>query len=315
MTNLRFLSAFLSCSTLVSCILASSANLQRRDGFIPSGPKFVVYSASAVDEGVLPPLHEIQGFNVLNLAFLQCDGPYGQAKRWADLPIDQRQQLKAQYNAAGVSLVVAAFGANDLPTTNGLDPTTIAGTMAQFVLDNNLDGVDVDYEELELMRSQAGVGETWVSTFTQALRARLPQGQFIISHAPVAPWFEPYLCPGGCYLTVHQNVGDLIDWYNIQFYNQSPDPGYENCDTLLYNAGGSSVFEILGHGVDQSKIVIGKPASTQDMTNGGYMDPAALSTCVAQAVGQGWNAGVMTYQFPHADTAWLSAVKGSSFNQ
>ena len=32
------------------------------------------------------------------------------------------------------------------------------------------------------------------------------------------------------------------------------------------------------------------------MTNGGYMDPSALNTCVAQAVVEGWNAGVMAFQ-------------------
>ena len=55
--------------------------------------------------------------------------------------------------------------------------------MASFVRGNDLDGIDVDYEEMELMRTQAGTGETWVVTFTQALRAQLPQGQFILSHA------------------------------------------------------------------------------------------------------------------------------------
>ena len=82
-----------------------------------------------------------------------------------------------------MSIIVAAFGANDLPMTKGLDPNTTAGEMASFVRGNDLDGIDVDYEEMELMRTQAGTGETWVVTFTQALRAQLPQGQFILSHA------------------------------------------------------------------------------------------------------------------------------------
>jgi hypothetical protein len=29
--------------------------------------------------------------------------------------------------------------------------------------------------------------------------------------------------PGGAYLTVNQQVGGLIDFYNIQFYNQASD--------------------------------------------------------------------------------------------
>lgn len=108
--------------------------------------------------------------------------------------------------------------------------------MAQFVQDNHLDGIDVDYEEMKLMQDKSGAAETWVSKFTQELRGHLPEGQFILTHArtflsftirgvlllteggfcfsweAVGPWFDPKLCPGGGYLAVHKNVGDLIDW-------------------------------------------------------------------------------------------------------
>ena len=110
-------------------------------------------------------------------------------------------------------------------------------------------------------------------------------------------------------------MGALIDWYNVQFYNreflqssclryyphsltlaESPVPGYETCDSLINSGSGSAVLEIAASGVDINKIVIGKPGSAQDVTNGGYVDPAALSTCLAQAKAKGWNAGVMAYQ-------------------
>ncbi|KAI1787344.1 chitinase [Ganoderma leucocontextum] len=300
------------CLTLASYCLVSMA-LQRRNVTIPSGPKFVIYSASAVGEDVLPPVDQMEGFNVVNLAFLQYDGAHDQALNWANLLAPKRQELKAQYNDAGISLLVTAFGADDLPTTDGRDPTATADTMAQFVLNNDLDGIDVDYEELQLMLSKPGAGETWVSTFTQALRTHLPKGQFIITHAPVGPWFEPKFCSGGCYLTVHKNVGDLIDWYNVQFYNQSPSPGYEDCDTLFRSAGGSSVFEMRASGIPAEKIVVGKPGSARDTTNGGFMDPTVLGTCVSQAVQEGWDGGVMVYQYPHANATWIAAVKKGSF--
>ncbi|KAI1785587.1 chitinase [Ganoderma leucocontextum] len=273
-------------------------SLQRRNVAIPSGPKFVIYSASAVGEEVLPPVDQMKGFNVVNLAFLQYDGAHDQALNWANLLAPRRQQLKAQYNDAGISFLVTAFGAVDLPTTNGWDPTATADTMAQFVLNKNLDG---DYEELQLKLSKPGAGEAWVSTLTQALRTHLPKGQSILTHAPVGPWFEPNFCPGGCYLTVYKNVGDLIDCahYNVQFYNCHP--GYEDRNTLFRSAGGSCI--------PAEKIVIGKPGSAQDTTNGGFMDPTVLSTCVSQAVQEGWDGGVMVYQYPHANATWIAAVK------
>lgn len=81
----------------------------------------------------------------------------------------------------------------------------------------------------------------------------------------------------------------------------------------MLNSTPSSIFGIQKSGVDVNKLVIGKPGTTDDITNGGFIDPATLGTCIQQAVAGGWNAGVMAFQFPHADTAWLSAVKGSSF--
>ncbi|PIL26022.1 hypothetical protein GSI_11776 [Ganoderma sinense ZZ0214-1] len=289
--------------------------LQGRAASAPKGPKFVLYSASTVGSDVLPPLEDVKGFNVVNLAFLQYDGAHDQAQNWAKLPVSQRQKLKEEYNDAGIALLVAAFGEEDLPASAGHDPIATAESMAQFVQSNQLDGIDVDFEELKLMQSNAGAAETWVSSFTQALRTHLPKGQYIVTHAPVGPWFEPKFCPGGGYLTVHKKVGDLIDWYNIQFYNQSPSPGYEDCNTLVRSAGGSSVFEIRASGIPAEKIIIGKPGNVQDTTNGGFMEPAALATCVSQAVAGGWDGGLMVYQYPRGNATWLSEVKEDSFSE
>jgi chitinase len=44
--------------------------------------------------------------------------------------------------------------------------------------------------------------------------------EYILTHAPLAPWFTPSKYPGGAYLKIHQTVGSLIDWYNVQFYNR-----------------------------------------------------------------------------------------------
>jgi chitinase len=42
----------------------------------------------------------------------------------------------------------------------------------------------------------------------------------VISHAPQAPYFAGNHYKNGGYQTVHAKVGNLIDFYNIQFYNQ-----------------------------------------------------------------------------------------------
>jgi GH18 family chitinase len=69
-----------------------------------------------------------------------------QAVEWTWLTDAQRTTLKSQYAAAGVKLMVSAFGSSDVPTTSGADPVATANTMAAFVKQYQLDGIDVDYE-------------------------------------------------------------------------------------------------------------------------------------------------------------------------
>lgn len=83
---------------------------------------------------------------------------------------------------------------------------------------------DVD---MSAMNSAQAVA--WIVEFQTELRNLLPS-PYIISHAPVAPWFtsaNDYA--DGSYVTIHQQVGDTIDFYNVQFYNQGADQ-YVTCE-------------------------------------------------------------------------------------
>lgn len=80
---------------------------------------------------------------------------------------------------------MSAFGSTDAPTTWGEDPNELASTFASFVKQYQLDGIDVDYEDSEAMNLQNGAAEQWIIDFTKALRAELPQGQYLITHARV----------------------------------------------------------------------------------------------------------------------------------
>ena len=80
------------------------------------------------------------------LSFLLTSGAADQALEWEELTDADRSSYKSQYSAAGISLIVSAFGATDAPTTNGTDPTQVADMMAQWVQQYNLDGIDIDYE-------------------------------------------------------------------------------------------------------------------------------------------------------------------------
>ncbi|KAH7886592.1 glycoside hydrolase family 18 protein [Phlebopus sp. FC_14] len=279
----------------------------------PVAPHFVVYNDRYISSPPSPT--DIDGFNVFALSFLLSYGAADQALVWQELTASQRTSILNEYNAAGISLVVALFGSTETPTSSGYDPINTANTMAAWVIEYGLQGVDVDYEDFYAFDAGTGAAEQWLGNFTKQLRTQLPQGQYILTHAPVAPWFSPNVWGGGGYLLVNSMVGSMIDWYNVQFYNQGTSE-YTTCNGLLYTSSSvwpeSSVFQIAANGVSLDKLVIGKPATTADASNG-YMSTTDLASCVAEAHAAGWNGGVMVWQYPDAASSWITSVRGDTW--
>jgi chitinase len=77
---------------------------------------------------------------------LLTEGAFDKAAEWTQLTATQRATVKSQYAAAGIKIIVSLFGSTDVPTTSGADPIATANTMAAWVKQFDLDGVDVDYE-------------------------------------------------------------------------------------------------------------------------------------------------------------------------
>jgi len=263
----------------------------------------------------LPSSSELEGYTVFALAFLLSSGSVDEAQNWQELTASQRSSYLSEYNAAGISLIVSAFGSTETPTSSGLDPVTTANNIATWVTGYGVLGVDVDYEDFTAFDGSTGAAETWLISFTQQLRTKLPQGQYILTHAPVAPWFSPSMWSGGGYIAVDKSVGSLIDWYNVQFYNQGATE-YTTCAGLLTASSSTwpetALFQIAANGVSLNKLVIGKPGTTADANNG-YIDPSTLATCVSQAAAKGWNAGVMVWQYPDATSSWIKTVRGNTW--
>ncbi|KAG8215703.1 glycoside hydrolase family 18 protein [Butyriboletus roseoflavus] len=297
----------------------------------PAAPHFVAYNDLWLNP--FPSVSDLQGFNVFALAFLMSAGAVDEAQNWQSLTDSDRTTYVQEYNAAGISLIVSAFGSTDTPTSSGVDPVTVANTMAVWVTQYGVNGIDVDYEDLTAFNG--GSAESWLISFIQQLRTQLPEGEYILTSAPLAPWFSPTIWSGGGFLYIDQTVGPMIDWYNIQFYNQG-DSEYTTCSGLLYASSSSwpqtSLFEIAANGVALDKLVIGKPGIASDATNG-YMDPSTLASCVSEAASAGWNAGVMVWQaipftfmppkriktdifvrqYPDVSSSWITTVRGSTW--
>ena len=66
---------------------------------------------------------------------------------------------------------------------------------------------------------------------------------------------------------------------------------YTTCAGLLTASSSAwpetALFQISANGVSLDKLVIGKPGTTADASNG-YIDPSTLATCIAQAASEGW---------------------------
>ncbi|KAM0752714.1 glycoside hydrolase [Meredithblackwellia eburnea MCA 4105] len=307
-----------SSSSTKTSTTAKSTSIGSGSSSSASGPPwFTIY----LDAGAsLPDPSSISGFNGFYCSFWRMSGPVDACNMLNQMSTSDRSALKQKYKAASVAFMVSAFGYGDTPTTSNQDPKAVADKLAQFVKDMDLDGVDVDYEDMDAVA--AGKSEDWLITLTKELRAKLPK-PYIISHAPLAPWFSTAtsISPGGGYMKIHKSVGSLIDFYNVQLYNQDGTVGgskvneYEDCTSLLEKSQvvvGTSLYEIAAAGVDKNKLVIGKPGSTKDATNGGYMQPDALAKCVAQAKkDKSWNGGLMIWQYPNQPDGFVKTVWGS----
>jgi len=273
-------------------------------------PHYVIYSDSWLT--VMPSVQDLAAYNRFILAFwMSNSGAVDNAQAWEGFTQEYRQNILQEYHDAGIALMVSAFGSTDTPTTSGTDPKQVAQDLAAWVIQYGLDGVDIDYEDMGAMNNDQA--EAWLITFQTELRNLLPS-PMIISHAPVAPWFtsaNDYA--SGAYVKVHKDVGDMIDFYNIQFYNQGND-AYVDCDSLINDSGNSwpstSVFEINSYaGVPLDKIVIGKPLDAGAATNG-YMSASDLAQCVIMAENQGWNGGCMFWEWTGDAPVVMATVRG-----
>lgn len=207
---------------------------------------------------------------------------------------------------------MSAFGDSEFPTSAGSDPIACGYAFGNFILNNNLDGGDVDWEDNNAMNK--GKGEEWLIKFTLAVREVIPN--HILSHAPQAPYFKEEHYINGAYMTIHREVGHLIDFYMLQCYNQV-DTRYDSYEELFTNATGvdfnkTSIKEIADRGVPLKKLVVGKPILPTDATNTGYVEQSDLGAWALQAYEEfGWYAGIGHWQYPSDKTgAAIAAAAG-----
>jgi len=167
------------------------------------------------------------------------------------------------------------------------------------VVDNNLDGADLDWEDNAAM--EAGTGEDWLIKMTNAYREISPTS--ILTHSPQAPYFKSDFYKNHAYVTIHKAVGSKINFYNVQFYNQAASR-YDTYDTLFIADNGpvfnGTAFKQIVQlaKIPARQLVVGKPASTSDAANTGYMEKNALAAAFKKAYDEiGYYSGVSFWQY------------------
>jgi len=74
---------------------------------------------------------------------------------------------------------------------------------------------------------------------------------------------------------------------------------YTTCTGLLSKSSltwpQTSLFKIAASAVPKDKLIIGKPTTRGDVTNG-YISPSGLAKCVSQAKAKDWKGGVMVWE-------------------
>jgi chitinase len=300
-----------------------------------NAPRRVIYIGyndlappNTIDQQILAAVN--YGFNVVILAFIYPHlnttpppDPYSAAFYWAALTQAQQQTCMGFVHARGAVVLVAGGGASfagsDYVAGGG---GAFGANCANWAVANNLDGVDLDFENISGPNFQAGSLTTaqTVQYFVDASAAvKSASANLIVTHAPQSPYFGPgadtaFNVPGYSNLTggVLAGAGTNIDWCNVQFYNQGPNSS-ETYQLQMINSGNAhpnqAIAQLKSNGnVPYNKIVMGKNLLPGDGSAATYNTPQELGTWTQLALtknasgvpGIGWHTGVSFWQWTNA---------------
>lgn len=255
-------------------------------------------------------------YNIIMLGFYigSENKPMDAVNTWVeDLIEAERAELLDYAHSRNAKIMLSLGGATDHITAQVAsgDGVTYAKAACEYALKYGFDGVDFDIELPPGMSGpfRDGTMQQFIYDGTTECRRILGPNK-LISHAPQAPYFGDWADSTLGYTQVMVDYPDLIDFVNIQYYNQGQTlyTTYEN----LFVAAGSwvtntAVFEIADNGVDINKLVVGKPVGPSGYASNGYIDPKTLHDMGCQAMRQrGWNAGFMNWMYAKDSEDWIT---------
>lgn len=181
-------------------------------------PKGVIYSMRAFAGGYPDFLSFVKickshKINVIILAFIFFESATKinmeeAVTQWLSFTPQQRQTLKSALGGP-ITLSHGGFtGSFSIENYAKYGMDHVVKTTWDFIQKNDLDGVDVDYENVDAKD---------LYTFSVALANAKP-ANMLYTMAPQASWEEL-----NNHRAVYSAVGDKIDWFNLQIYNQTSE--------------------------------------------------------------------------------------------
>ena len=179
---------------------------------------------------------------------------------WTQLTDDQRTALKKQFHAAGISITFSCFGSLDDHTSNpswaDMDPVAIGQELIAFAHQYQLDGLDIEFEDMGFINSNRAATQIFLTTLYKTVRQGLPR-PFRVSASCQVLWFVPGHIMANDSSMAAAIVDDL-DWLSVMYCCSS---GYfETCENLAVantKLPGSAIAEIEAQGViPSSKLVV-----------------------------------------------------------
>jgi chitinase len=178
--------------------------------------------------------------------------------------------------------------------------------IVSWVESTGANGIDIDFEDSDAFTGKSGYdGVTFLSELTTRLYQNLPPGS-IITHAPQTPYWDKNSLYRAAYYQFHSQVGDLVSWYNNQFYN---NPRYD-ADAAAKVA---SYLMVAGE-IGPTKLLMGVSIDPKDegaitlddMTQNVIMPLQAQFPPTPQLIEFG---GVMTWEFAFdSGGAWANGI-------
>eukprot|EP00026_Physarum_polycephalum_P008167 Phypoly_transcript_08245.p1 GENE.Phypoly_transcript_08245~~Phypoly_transcript_08245.p1 ORF type:complete len:366 (+),score=70.16 Phypoly_transcript_08245:359-1456(+) len=270
----------------------------------PGGPLKAMYNIDSTNPNDFKQMADA-GYNLIVLAFHVSGQPRYAASAWKGFGASTQQDVLNYAHAKNAKIIVSAGGAEDAPygSCSGHDYGT---KVANFAVQNHLDGVDFDLENFGGNFQAGGMSTAntvkWVADATNAARAILGPNA-VITHAPQSPYFGTNHGWQDGYGQVYK-AAPSIDFLMIQYYNN--DNGATDYNTLFVSDQGGSISEIARSGIPINKLIVGKPVNTAD--GNGYVALNTLKGYFAQAKTQfGWNGGIMGWCWhdPNTNSRWI----------